>query len=154
MFKLFVLSSLFLACGEEDVVDAPPANVQSKKNSVGDANVTSVFAREEADGLWTFHVSVEHEDVNWYDFADGWDVVLPDGTSLKSHHYAEFTHKLRHPHVHEQPFTRTQNEIAIPEGTKQVTVRAHDKKDGWGGQEIEVLLNVRFGDKYSVKRAL
>ena len=32
-----------------------------------------------------------------------------------------------------------------------MTVRAHDK-DGWGGKEIEVLLDVRFGNNFSVKR--
>jgi hypothetical protein len=152
VFSVFIWMFLFLGC-EEEVVEpevAPPVVV----NTSGDANVTSVFAREESDGTWTFHVTVTHEDVNWYDYADGWDVVLPDGTVVKPDHFSVHTHHLRHPHVEEQPFTRTQKGIVIPQGVDKVTIRAHDKKYGWGGEEIEVDLNVRFGEKFSVKRRL
>jgi hypothetical protein len=97
---------------------------------------------------------VTHKDVNWYDYADGWDVLLPDGTAVKPDHFSIYTHHLRHPHVEEQPFTRTQKAIVIPEGVDTVIIRAHDKRDGWGGEEIAVDLNVRFGDKFSVKRRL
>jgi hypothetical protein len=153
MLNILFISAVFFACEQEAVVEEEPAPTKKVK-SVGDANVTNVYAREESDGQWTFHVSVEHKDVNWYDYADGWDVVLPDGSSIKPDPFGQYTRHIRHPNVHEQPFTRTQKEIQIPEGTEQVTIRAHDKKDGWGGEEIEVLLNVRFGDKFSVKRAL
>ena len=63
--------------------DAPAdrTDEEAVAKTVGDADVTNVFAREEGDGTWTFHVTVEHADVNWYDYADGWDIVLPDGRS-------------------------------------------------------------------------
>ena len=73
---------------------------------------------------------------------------------MKPDPFSQFTRALRHPHVEEQPFVRTQNGITLPDGVDKVTVRAHDKKHGWGGAEIVVDLNVRFGDKYSVKRRL
>jgi len=149
-----VLISMFLFLGCEEEVEEPEAAPSAEVKTIGDANVTEVFAREDSDGTWTFHVSVTHKDVNWYDYADGWDVVLPDGTALKSDHFSLYTHHLRHPHVEEQPFTRTQKGIIIPEGVDKVLIRAHDKKDGWGGEEISVDLNVRFGDRYSVKRRL
>ncbi|MBC8454845.1 MAG: hypothetical protein H8D71_01420 [Deltaproteobacteria bacterium] len=147
-----ILAGLF-ACGDEI---APVEEVKEKPkstNSVGNADVTSVFARQEKDGKWTFHVSVEHPDVNWNDFADGWAVVLPDGVTLQPDPFQQFTKHFRHPHVDEQPFTRTQKGIEIPDGVDTVIVRAHDKKDGWGGKEVEVNLNVRFGEQFSVKRA-
>ena len=153
MIGFTIMSFLLVGCGDEQVEASTKAPSKEVKVA-GDADVTNVFAREESDGLWTFHVSVKHDDVNWYDFADGWDVVLPDGSSIKPDPFGQFTRHIRHPHVHEQPFTRTQKEIRIPEGVDRVKVRAHDKKHGWGGEEIEVLLNVRFGEKYSVKRAL
>lgn len=154
MMNVSMILAFVLACGDEAPAEAPaPAKTKSVK-TVGDADVTNVFAREEGDGTWTFHVTVEHKDVNWYDYADGWDIVLPDGTVLKPDPFGQYTRHVRHPHVTEQPFTRTQKELEIPEGVDRVRVRAHDKKDGWGGKEIEVLLDVRFGDKFSVKRAL
>lgn len=146
-----ILTGLF-ACGDEATIDEVDKGKAKSVTTVGDADVTSVFAREEKDGKWTFHVSVQHEDVNWEDYADGWDVVLPGGVILQPDRFHQFTKYIRHPHVDEQPFTRTQKEIEIPEGVDTVTVRAHDKKDGWGGKEVEVDLNVRFGDQFSVKR--
>jgi len=141
------------ACGEQEAAVEPTKSKPKSSRSVGDADVTSVFAREEKDGTWTFHVSVEHPDVNWEDYADGWDVVLPDGVTIQPDPFHQFTKHIRHPHVNEQPFTRTQKALVIPEGVDTVVVRAHDKKGGWGGKEVVVDLNVRFGEQFSVKRA-
>ena len=46
---------------------------------------------------------------------------------------------LLHPHVDEQPFTRSLSGVTVPSGTEQVTVRAHDSVDGWG-PEVTVVL--------------
>ena len=154
VFSFLLMLMLFLGCGDE-VVEDPNAGVRKTPAKVsGDANVTEVFAREETDGTWTFHVGVTHKDVNWYDYADGWNVVLPDGSVVKPDPFSQFTRALRHPHVEEQPFVRTQKGIVLPEGVDKVTIRAHDKKHGWGGEEVIVDLNVRFGEKFSVKRRL
>jgi len=153
LYSLLMILPLSLGCTEEvaEETDSKPAKVA---NEPGDANVTEVYAKEEADGSWTFHVSVTHEDVNWYDYADGWDVVLPDGSTVKPDPFSMFTRALRHPHVEEQPFTRTQKGVILPEGVDKITIRAHDKKNGWGGKEVVVDLNVRFGNNFSVKRRL
>jgi len=47
---------------------------------------------------------------------------------------------LYHPHVGEQPFTRSLSGVAIPEGVSKVTVEAHDSVQGWGGATVEVEL--------------
>ncbi|MEM7643100.1 MAG: hypothetical protein AAF366_11285, partial [Pseudomonadota bacterium] len=65
-------------------------------------------------------------------YADGWEVLGPDGARLG---YRE----LLHPHVTEQPFTRSLSGVEIPEGVERVTVRAHDNVDGWGAA-VEVPL--------------
>ena len=99
----------------------------------GEADVVAVKHERAADGTYRFDVTVRHADAGWEHYADMWRVVAPDGTV-----FAERV--LLHPHDAEQPFTRSQTGIVVPEGTASVTVRAHDKLHGWGGAEIEVPL--------------
>lgn len=120
--------------------------------SAADANVTYVRAVYEGDDQWTFHVTVEHPDTGWDDYADGWDVVLPDGTIADPDPSNAFTRLLLHPHENEQPFTRSQSGITIPANVTQVNVRAHDIVDGFGGQTVTVDLTQASGEKYEVQR--
>jgi NitT/TauT family transport system substrate-binding protein len=120
--------------------------------AAGNADVTYVRAVQTGDNTWTFHVTVAHPDTGWEDYADGWDVVTPDGMVLKPDPDSPFTRLLLHPHVEEQPFTRSQSGITIPEEVTQVTVRAHDLVDGFGGREIVVDLTTSGSDDYEVER--
>ena len=83
------------------------------------------------DGRYSFSVTVRHDDTGWDHYADRWEVVAPDGTILG-------TRVLLHPHVNEQPFTRSQSGIVIPSDIDSVTVRAHDSVHGFGGAEVTV----------------
>lgn len=103
-------------------------------------------------GTWNFHVTISHPDTGWEDYADGWDVVTPQGTVLKVNPGDPFTRLLFHPHENEQPFTRSQGGITIPAGVTQVQVRAHDIVDGFGGQEILIDLEKTSGPGYEVER--
>ena len=118
-----------------------------------DADVEFVTARQSADGTWRFDVTVRHPDTGWEDYADGWDVVLPDGTVLKANADDPFTRLLLHPHENEQPFTRSQSGLTIPPDVTTVTVRAHDIVDGFGGQTVTVDLTQAEGENYTVTRA-
>lgn len=138
-------------------VTAPPPTVapmDSSGEAMGSANadVTYVRAVQTGEATWTFHVTVAHPDTGWEDYADGWDVVLPDGTVVKPNPDDPFTRLLLHPHENEQPFTRSQSGIAIPAGVTQVTVRAHDLVDGFGGQTVTVDLTSASGANYEVER--
>jgi hypothetical protein len=115
------------------------------------ADVLFVQATQAEDGTWTFAVMVEHPDSGWEDYADGWDVLLPDGTVLKPDPDSPFTRLLLHPHENEQPFTRSQSGIEIPEGVTQVSVRAHDLVDGFGGREVTVDLTLSSGEDFEVQ---
>jgi hypothetical protein len=118
----------------------------------GNADVVDVRAVASGDGTWTFHVTVEHPDTGWEDYADGWDVVTPDGEVLKPDSESAFTRTLLHPHVEEQPFTRSQSGITIPDGVTEVRVRAHDLVDGYGGEEVVVDLTESSGPNFEVER--
>lgn len=118
----------------------------------GNADVLRVRAVQGDGGTWTFHVTVEHPDTGWEDYADGWDVVTPDGDVLRPDLDTPFTRLLLHPHVNEQPFTRSQAGIEIPSHMTQVRVRAHDLVDGYGGREVVVDLMKSSGPDFEVLR--
>lgn len=125
--------------------------VSQDELSVANADVLFVKTQLAQDGTWTFNVTVSHLDTGWEDYADGWDVLLPDGTVIKSAD-SPFTRLLLHPHVDEQPFTRSQSGIEIPSEIDIVTVRAHDIVDGFGGKEIIVDLLAESGPGFEVQR--
>jgi hypothetical protein len=117
-----------------------------------DANVIEVRAMKGSNSYWTFHVTVSHPDTGWDDYCDGWDVVTDAGEVLKRNPKDPFTRLLLHPHENEQPFTRSQSGLTIPEGVKSVTVRAHDIVDGYGGHEIELDLTADSGPGYTISK--
>ena len=79
----------------------------------------------------TFSVTLKHGDEGWDHYANQWDVMLMDGTLLKSR-------VLYHPHVDEQPFTRSLSGVKIPAGTSRVKIRAKDLKHGYSSKEYTV----------------
>ncbi len=99
----------------------------------GEADVVAVEAVAEAAGTWRFDVTVAHADEGWEHYADRWEVVAPDGTVLGAR-------VLVHPHVDEQPFTRSLGGVAVPDGIDRVSLRAHDSVHGLGGAEAVVEL--------------
>ena len=111
-----------------------------------------VRAVQAPDASWTFHVTVQHPDTGWEDYADGWDVVLPDGSVVKPDPDSPFTRLLLHPHEEEQPFTRSQSGIIIPQSVSEVRVRAHDLVDGYGGRSVVLDLTVPAGPDFTVER--
>lgn len=84
-------------------------------------------------GLWRFDVTLLHPDTGWDHYADGWRVELTDGTILT-------TRVLAHPHVNEQPFTRSQSGVTVPEGVNTVYIRSRCNLDGWSEDVIALEL--------------
>lgn len=66
-------------------------------------------------------------------YADAWRVVGPDGTV-----YGERI--LTHDHAAEQPFTRSESGIEIPEDVDTVTIEGRDQQFGYGGDTFELSL--------------
>ena len=97
----------------------------------GKADVIDVNVRKGASGTYHFDVTVKSDDTGWDKYADKWDVVGPNGQVLG-------TRTLLHPHETEQPFTRSLGGVSIPDGVSSVTIRAHDKVEGYGGKEMTV----------------
>jgi len=80
-----------------------------------------------------FDVTLSHPDTGWDHYADGWEVLDADGNSLG-------LRVLVHPHVAEQPFTRSLSGVSVPDGAPFVYVRARCNVDGWADELFEVRL--------------
>ena len=95
----------------------------------GEADVVKAEVKKLGDGTYRFDVTVSHRDEGWDHYANKWDVLGPDGAVL-------WTRTLYHPHVDEQPFTRSLSGMKVPEGTSSVTIRAHDSIHEYGGKVV------------------
>jgi hypothetical protein len=137
---------------EPTAAPVPTAAATEDARPQANADVLFVRAAQAADGTWRFDVTVFHPDAGWEDYADGWDVLTPDGAVLKLNPDDPFTRLLLHPHENEQPFTRSQSGLVIPEGITKLTVRAHDLVDGFGGREVVVDLTRDSGSDFSVEQ--
>lgn len=97
----------------------------------GEAGVIAVDVKSEGNNKYSFDVTVLHKDEGWKHYADKWDIVAPDSTVLD-------TRVLLHPHVNEQPFTRSLSFVKIPKTISKVTIRAHCSIHEYGGKTVTV----------------
>lgn len=102
--------------------------------AAADPAVVEDAAATRSGSAWTISATLSHGDTGWDDYADGWRVEAPDGTVLG-------TRELLHPHVTEQPFTRSLGGVEIPIGMDTVMIRARTNVDGWGDAVFPLVLN-------------
>ncbi len=110
------------------------AGLSASAAGAGEADVVAARVSCNADRVCAFSVSVRHADTGWSHYADRYEILTPDGRVIA-------TRVLRHPHVHEQPFTRSLAGVEIPVGVESVRVRARDSVDGYGGEVAAVALS-------------
>lgn len=97
-------------------------------------DVVGATAQQGADGSWIFSATLSSPYDTPDRYADAWRVVGPDGEVYG-------IRELAHDHANEQPFTRSQSGIEVPDGVTTVTVEGRDQVSGWGGATIEVELD-------------
>ncbi len=85
-------------------------------------------------GNWTISVTLSHPDTGWDHYADGWRVETADGEVLD-------TRILHHPHVDEQPFTRSLTGLTLPAGLDTIHIRSKCSTDGWSQDATPLPLN-------------
>jgi hypothetical protein len=95
--------------------------------------VLNARASCDAESVCSFSVAVKHPDIGTKHYADRWEVLDLDGNLIA-------TRVLRHPHVHEQPFTRALSGIEVSPSLEKVRIRAHCSQDGFGGREVTVTI--------------
>ena len=82
---------------------------------------------------WTFSATLSSPYDTPERYADAWRVVGPDGTVLGER-------ILNHDHATEQPFTRSESGIEIPDDVATVTIEGRDLQFGYGGDTFELTL--------------
>lgn len=102
--------------------------------ALAEAPVVENVQVQAVSGAWRFNVTLTHPDTGWDHYADGWRVETEDGSVLG-------TRELLHPHVDEQPFTRSLSGVSIPTGISTVFVRAKCSVEGWADTTVPVSLN-------------
>ena len=99
----------------------------------GEADVIKVNVKKTNSSTYDFSVTIQHQDTGWKHYANKWDIVSKEGSVFG-------TRILHHPHVNEQPFTRSLSGVSIPARVKSVLVRAHDSVHKYGGRVMTIEL--------------
>lgn len=96
-------------------------------------DVLKVSIRKAASGVFRLDVTISSPDTGWKKYANAFRVKTSDGQVLG-------TRVLYHPHVDEQPFTRSLGRVKIKPGIREVIVDARDSVKGWGGKSMRVVV--------------
>ncbi len=129
-----MLAIVLVGCSGGD--DAVTTTVVSTAATVGEDRFPSVVEVKTTfndDGTFNFAVTMTSPYDSPERYADGWRVVGPDGTEYG-------THTLAHDHANEQPFTRQQSNVEIPDDITEVVIEGRDLVNGFGGESQTVLL--------------
>jgi len=98
-----------------------------------EADVLKAKATCNKNRICSFKVTIKHTDKNWNHYVNGYEIL-----TLANKRLAKRT--LHHPHINEQPFTRSISGVKIPINIDKVIVRAHDLIHGNGGKEVVLKL--------------
>lgn len=96
-------------------------------------NVEAVQVRSSSPDRFDFDVTISSRYDTPKRYADAFRVIGKDG-----HVFGERV--LLHDHADEQPFTRDLHGVKIPAEIRKITIQARDKKFGYGGKSVEVML--------------
>ena len=108
--------------------------------NANDVDIVAADFRNTGNNQWAVSVTLKHGDTGWDHYADNWQVVDKEGNVLGDR-------VLWHPHVGEQPFTRSLSGVKVPDGVKTVYITAHDKVHGWTSNKLKVDLTKANGGR-------
>lgn len=106
---------------------------QARAPESGCADVVDATLEPTGERVYRVSATVRSSDTGDEKYADAWEVREPNGSVLA-------TRVLAHPHVGEQPFTRSLDGIEIPEGTDRVEIAAQDSVLGFCGATVTVVV--------------
>lgn len=98
----------------------------------GDANVLGVKIDPLGERQYRITVTLSHADTGWDHYANAWLVLDENGKMIGER-------VLHHPHVNEQPFTRSLT-LTIPEPVRLITIKGRDSVHGTAGKMMVIEL--------------
>jgi hypothetical protein len=98
----------------------------------GEADVVAMKVRHNGGNSFQIVTTVKHGDTGWNHYTNGWEVLDDQGNVLGKR-------VLHHPHVNEQPFSRSLTLDLLP-SVESITVRALDSVHGTGGKTLRFQL--------------
>ena len=107
-----------------------------------DVEIVKVVLTKQS-GTWRADVTLNHADTGWEHYADAWRLVDEKGNEIGKR-------TLYHPHVNEQPFTRSLSDLYIGDDKKIIFIEAHDKKHGWSPNKVKIYMSQSYGVKYKI----
>ena len=128
---------LFSACGGGQSSQSSESESQEGTAATGQSGTQKYPDVREAElessggDTWTLSVTISSPYDSPERYADGWRVLAPAGTVLGKH-------ELMHDHAGEQPFTRSQSGLEIPQDVQKITVEGRDLKNGYGGNTVTI----------------
>jgi len=104
--------------------------------NANEVEIVNVKATQSSDKTWRFAVTLKHKDEGWDHYANEWQIIAPDNKILG-------TRTLYHPHVNEQPFTRSLDGVKIPAELKTVRIIAKDTVHGLSTKAVRFNLSTQ-----------
>ncbi len=83
---------------------------------------------------WSVSVTLKHADTGWDHYANNWRIIDEKGNVIGDR-------VLYHPHVNEQPFTRSLSNVSIKETDRYLYIIAHDTIHGWSPEKLKIDLS-------------
>lgn len=110
----------------------------------GEVTITAAHLDQQSTGSYQVSVTLFHDDTGWEHYADGWRIVDEKGNVIA-------TRTLFHPHVNEQPFTRSLNNVVLDAQLNTVYIEAHDTVHSWSQKRLKINLTDLQNGKLTVK---
>lgn len=107
------------------------------------SHVLATGFRRTAEGVYNVSATIRHNDTGWDNYADAFEV--------KGENVSNGLRVLLHPHENEQPFTRSQSNVAA---TGLVWLEAKDNVEGLGGSRIFLDLDTLNDESISLSYEL
>jgi hypothetical protein len=117
IFRLFV-TFVFIGCLSTPVF-------------AGGADVIDGKITRDSNGRYSVFATIQHNDEEPKHFVNKFQVLTPDGKVIGEMYFLES-------HLHEQPFVGMAQSVKVPDGVRELRLRAHDRLHGYSGKEFKL----------------